>query len=185
METCRKQDIVSRIGGDEFLIVLPKTTEQETERIIENINKNCLKFRNKIMRPSISFGYAVKTSNEQKIDQVLKLAEERMYRTKLTESEKVKASIISSMREALNINTTENNEYYNMAQELCLKVGQKVGLNQKTMNDLKLLVQMHDIGKVAISQEILSRCGDDIEGECSLVGKHPEIGYRIAINSPD
>ncbi|MDZ5035172.1 GGDEF domain-containing protein, partial [Clostridium perfringens] len=35
---CRNEDIISRIGGDEFTIILPKTSSEETEKILNRIN---------------------------------------------------------------------------------------------------------------------------------------------------
>lgn len=34
-ETCRQSDIISRIGGDEFLILLPETSKEEAEKVVE------------------------------------------------------------------------------------------------------------------------------------------------------
>ncbi|GAI65286.1 unnamed protein product [marine sediment metagenome] len=35
---CRADEIVARIGGDEFVLLLPKTDEKEANQIIERIN---------------------------------------------------------------------------------------------------------------------------------------------------
>jgi len=53
------------------------------------------------------------------------------------------------------------------------------------MDDLKLLASLHDIGKIAIPNSILDKPGRLTAEEWDLIKKHPEIGYRIALSSPE
>jgi diguanylate cyclase (GGDEF)-like protein len=100
-ETCRAEDIISRIGGDEFLVILPQTTATEADNIAIEINKRCSEGKEDPIKPSISLGVATKVQPSQNIKTIYKLAEDRMYCHKLTESKNVKDSIILSLRKTL------------------------------------------------------------------------------------
>ena len=78
---CRDDEIIARTGGDEFVILLPKTDGLEAEQIIERINELLL---NKIstMPVSIAFGHETKIAEEEKIEEIFKKAEAKMYKNK-------------------------------------------------------------------------------------------------------
>lgn len=79
----RREDLAARIGGDEFAIILPDTDKDIAEKIIQRILDEC-KEENNInnINLSISLGYSVKTSYEQDINEVYKLADINMYENK-------------------------------------------------------------------------------------------------------
>jgi HD-GYP domain-containing protein (c-di-GMP phosphodiesterase class II) len=58
-------------------------------------------------------------------------------------------------------------------------------LPEEDMSDLELLAVLHDIGKVAINRDILQKPGSLTKEEWIEIKRHPEIGYRIALNTPE
>jgi diguanylate cyclase (GGDEF)-like protein len=90
---CRKTDIIARIGGDEFNILLPRTSSEVTYGIIENINSSCEEYNKKVTRElnytSISLGSATKISIEEPLDTIFKVSEDYMYKRKLLESRSI------------------------------------------------------------------------------------------------
>ncbi|MCX6384437.1 MAG: sensor domain-containing diguanylate cyclase, partial [Actinobacteria bacterium] len=86
-EKCfRKEDIISRHGGDEFVILLPKTTAQEVTNIINRIEEECSKTDSQKIPISISMGGSTKTVMDKDINEVIQDAEKGMYQKKLIES---------------------------------------------------------------------------------------------------
>lgn len=81
-KACRRDDIVARWGGDEFVMLLPKTGTAETEKIVERIEAEFAKEQIKAINGSISMGFAVKLDMSESIEQVLNAAEEKMYAMK-------------------------------------------------------------------------------------------------------
>lgn len=77
----RENDVLVRTGGDEFVILLPNTTYAETGMLVGKIKNACeerCKPDNELSITSISLGYATKTSENESLEKVFKLAEESM-----------------------------------------------------------------------------------------------------------
>jgi HD-GYP domain-containing protein (c-di-GMP phosphodiesterase class II) len=60
-----------------------------------------------------------------------------------------------------------------------------MGLAHEEIDKLHLFCMLHDIGKIGISDQILKKPGKLTDEEWEEMKKHPEIGYRIAMSSPD
>ncbi|CCC57758.1 HD-GYP domain-containing protein [Caloramator australicus] len=65
------------------------------------------------------------------------------------------------------------------------RMAEKLKLGEVQKNNLLLLADMHDIGKVAISDDILNKKEPLTEKEWEILKSHSEKGYRIAVSSPE
>jgi len=184
-ECCRKEDVVARLGGDEFAIFLPRTSNRVTTEIMDRIRNACQQANSGPIQLSMAMGAVTKEDPSQNIQEVLREAEERMYRNKLLESKSVRASIISSLRRTLFEKSHETEEHTNRIQELALQIGRAFGLSESELDNLALLATLHDIGKIAIPEGLIVKPGNLSPEEWELIWKHPEIGYRIAGSSPE
>ncbi|NLV86438.1 MAG: HD domain-containing protein, partial [Clostridiales bacterium] len=59
-----------------------------------------------------------------------------------------------------------------------------LGLSPKELDELQLLSKLHDIGKIGIDDCILNKPDKLSEDEWKIMKRHPEIGHRIAMSSP-
>lgn len=80
--SCRSEDILARWGGDEFLLLLPKTDENEAQGICARIRGECEKRESSELPVSIALGSATKETEEQDIKEVFQVADQRMYENK-------------------------------------------------------------------------------------------------------
>jgi len=184
-DVCRTEDIVARWGGDEFVILLPQTSYKRAEEICQKIKSRCANNKSSVIDLSISLGYSTKEYGDQDIQKVLKLAEDFMYRHKLTESKSQRSSIIYAIQNSLYAKNHETEEHAERLIQYCLAVGHELKLSDEEIDNLKLFAVLHDIGKIGISDKILLKPGPLDELEWYEMRKHPEIGYRIAQSSPD
>ena len=94
---CRNDEIIARWGGDEFIILLPKTTTAEAEEVITRIKNIYASEEVNAIRGSISFGCDTKISPDESLQKTLKNAEDNMYKNKSTESESIRGNTINTI----------------------------------------------------------------------------------------
>jgi diguanylate cyclase (GGDEF)-like protein/PAS domain S-box-containing protein len=177
--SCREEDIIARWGGDEFVILLPQTTEEEVKAICQRVSEKSKETHVKGVPISMALGFVIKNSTNQVMDELLIEAEEIMYKHKLEESKWVTSSVIESLLKNLRGKSFESKAHYSVMQDIAQRIGMEMGLSQQEFARLELLILLHDIGEVNISQEILNKKGPLTPDERKEIKKHPEIGYRI------
>lgn len=181
--------IVARTGGDEFSILLPGTTEAEAIRLLAQIQqafeeqKRLSAEQNFFL--SISLGYATKERADQTIGEILKTAEEHMYRKKLLEHQSIRSTLLGTIKELLLSKSNETMEHAERMAQLARRMGAELMLNETDLLSLELMATLHDIGKIGISNSILSKPSKLDESEWTEIRRHPEIGYRIALTIPE
>jgi HD-GYP domain-containing protein (c-di-GMP phosphodiesterase class II) len=116
---------------------------------------------------------------------ILREAEEKMYQTKLLESKGIRTSLYFSLRKVLFEKSYETEEHTVRLKELALRMASSLGLSPTEVSNLSLLASWHDIGMVALPEEILRKTGPLTTEEGDRIQKHPEIGYRLAESSPE
>jgi diguanylate cyclase (GGDEF)-like protein len=186
---CNKDHIIARIGGDEFGIILPNTDSEAVLEVVKRINL-AYEEHNKgisgdLNYTSISLGYASKTNDDETLDKVQKNAEENMYKHKLLESRSLHSAIIASIKTALHAKSQETEEHAQRLVKLSRAVGERIGLTDEQFDALELFSALHDIGKIGIHDQILNKPARLTEEEWLEMKKHSEIGYRIAMASPE
>jgi len=184
-EELREEDILARHGGDEFTILLPKTSYGEAEKIINRLkNKNNKRSREGIII-SFSLGFATKQKMDENIKEILKKADDDMYRNKLSESRSNKNKIVQNLINTLDAKSSETKEHAMRMTKLARDLGEKIELINSELNNLALLATLHDIGKTTISEEILTKPGKLTEEEWEIIKEHPIKGYKIASASEE
>jgi len=179
-QACREQDIVARWGGDEFVILMPGTTLNEALDICQAISQLCHQATADPIKVSISLGMATRDSLETNMDNVFKDAEDLMYQIKLEETENSRQSMVESIKRNLWTRSQETEDHCSRIGYLLRQMGSVVWLDKRDKQLLSTLAQLHDIGKICIPGELLSRSGPLSVDEWDLVRRHPEQGHRIA-----
>ena len=81
----RKTDIITRYGGDEFLITLDIEKAKDVERILERINRSFEKYNrysNKKYELSVTFGHGTYSKNYETLEKFISVIDNKMYENK-------------------------------------------------------------------------------------------------------
>jgi putative two-component system response regulator len=110
-----------------------------------------------------------------------KIVQERTeeLRTTLNDLRKAMQGIVHAM-----VLTIESRDPYTAGHQqrvtqLASALAQEMGLSEKEVEGIKMASLIHDIGKISIPAEILSKPGKLTEIEFSLVKTHAQAGYEI------
>lgn len=176
---CRDNDIIARLGGDEFVILLLNTDIYETEQIVKNINNLASKETVNNVDISISFGWGTKRRKEEKIEDVIKIAEDYMYKKKIFDGPSMRGKAINTIMNNLYEKDKREEGHSHRVSSYCEYMGKALGLAEYEIQELKTVGLIHDIGKIAIEENILNKHEILTENEWQQMKLHPEIGYRI------
>ncbi len=88
-ESLPEKAVVFRMGGDEFLAVVPETDKEEAKTIVEKINKSINKYKNKDFSLSLSVGSHTISGGEKTIESGVKLSDKEMYKVKKERKAKI------------------------------------------------------------------------------------------------
>ena len=176
---CRNDDIVARLGGDEFSVILPKTDAVQAKLIMDRITGSADKENLKSIVISVAAGYATKTSPDQNIDEIIKIAENNMYSDKINTGKRMRRKTF----ELITVNLFEKYSYEQDQTErmkkLAARIGSAMGLSKDQISTLETISYYHDIGKIIIPPRLLNRPSDLSLEEYDLVQRHAEAGYQI------
>ena len=178
--SCGRNDVIARWGGDEFVILMPNCSESHAQEICKKIYKECYSCNSFKLKATISLGYASRKNMSEKLIDVLKHAELYMYYRKNEEHEQFDKKLISNIKNSMLLDSPITEEQVSRIKELATKTGACMQLPNSVIEKLGLLAEMHDIGNIAIKSETLLKSGELSEDERMDVKMHPEIGYRIS-----
>lgn len=176
--SCRATDIIARVGGDEFIILLPSTSTEVAQRIIDRIKLELRKERVNEVQCSMALGFDTKTNPYQDIEKIMVNAESEMYKEKLNLRSSFAQDTISNLIRSLQKKSIREKAHSETVAMLCSEMGKTLGLPEHEVKKLREAGYLHDIGKVALQDEILLK-QDLNEHEKQQMHLHPVIGYRI------
>lgn len=171
--------LISRWGGDEYAMLLPRTDDKVAAQIFARIKKNCDDEGLHALSLHLALGYSVKTAGTLSLNHVVRSAEENMYRDKLLESRKAHADFLEKFKTQLHDKGIETYEHCRRVADLGAAVGSRLQLSKTMLEEIALLGDLHDIGKIAMPDSLFNKTEELTGIEWALVHSHPEIGFRI------
>lgn len=183
----RSTDIIARVGGDEFAILLPNASQTMLEEAYQRLQDNAVSLNKTIpgLPLSLSIGFALRTDPYTSLSQLYVEADNNMYREKLYRSQSARSAIVHTLMKALEARDFITEGHAERLQVMLADMGAALGLPPKSIVDLRLLAQFHDIGKVGLRDRILFKPGPLTPEEKQEMQRHSETGHRIALSSPD
>ncbi len=183
----RASDIIARIGGDEFAILLPQTSRETVEPILQRL-RQAMRDYNSLdpeISLSLSLGYAVHEGTENDMLTLFREADNRMYREKIQCEGSARSAILQALTGSMQARDFDTEGHCDRLQKLVSSMARSLELSQDHVNDLCLFARFHDLGKVGIPDHILFKPGPLSEREWQQMRQHCEIGHRIASSVPD
>ena len=172
---------VYRLGGDEFCLIAT-IGDGEAEPLIDRACES-LSEKGEGFEIGSSFGAVLLPDEATDASSALQAADERLYAQKYSrrgESERTMAALLA----ALSIREPELEAKRADVGTLATDVGKMLGLRRDELEDLERAAQLHDLGKLAVPDEILHKPGPLDEREWAFVRQQTIVGERILRASP-
>ncbi|WP_292589553.1 HD domain-containing phosphohydrolase [Mesotoga sp. UBA5557] len=88
-------------------------------------------------------------------------------------------SVVSVLSDMLNLKDPYTQFHEKNVAKLALEIAERMGLDEFTIESIRVASMVHDIGKINIPTEILSKPGKLSDIEFEMIKKHPETAYEI------
>lgn len=181
----RASDVLGRWGGDEFVLLLPETEGTAAATLCHQLRQPGSNDNGSPVHLSLSWGCAELTNPHDDFQDILRQAEDHLYRHKTMDSQSSRNVLLASLQRILREKSYETEQHARNLEALAVSIGNRLALAEQQIHELSLIAVLHDLGKVAIPEEILVKPGRLDDSEWETMRRHPEIGYRIASTSPD
>jgi diguanylate cyclase (GGDEF)-like protein/putative nucleotidyltransferase with HDIG domain len=193
-----------RLGGDEFALLLPAYDENQAvataSAIIDRISQLRLDHVGSV---TVSAGIATFPSQAPDRGELIRLADSALYWAKengknrvhvyrpdvveLAELRRLAAGpdraarfrAAASLAKAVDLRDTYTGSHSARVAELAARVAARLGLDQEHIELSRLAGSLHDLGKLAIPEEILRKPGPLTGPERLVLERHPQIGFRM------
>ncbi len=171
--------IIARIGGDEFTVILPVSKEETIIRLKEKIKRSIAREKIRNIPLSIAIGHTVADPDECNLEDLIKEAENHMYRNKIAESKSIRNNTIQAIYETLTDKFKVEKIHSKRVAELSVELGKALDVHGDDLKELRLAAMYHDIGKISIPDAILDKPAPLTENEFEVIKAHSENGYNI------
>jgi len=194
-----------RLGGDEFALLLPGYDENAAltaaYSIVERIGM--LDLDEQIGSVTVSAGVATSPHHAADRDELVRLADSALYWAKeygknrarayrpdvieLAELKRLASGpdraarfrAAASLARAVDARNAYTGSHSKRVSELAARVARRLGLPEDQVELTRLAASLHDLGKLAIPEELLRKPGPLTEPERMILERHPQIGFRM------
>jgi diguanylate cyclase (GGDEF)-like protein/putative nucleotidyltransferase with HDIG domain len=193
-----------RLGGDEFALLLPGYDEHAAltaaSSVVERIAALDLEYVGSV---TVSAGVAISPQHADERDELIRLADSALYWAKEYGKNRVRAyrpdvvelaelkrlasgpdraarfRAAASLARAVDARDVYTGSHSQRVAELAARAARRLGLPDEDIELTRLAASLHDLGKLAIPEEILRKPGPLTEPERMVLERHPQIGFRM------
>ena len=121
----REGDVVARVGGDEFAILLPNSPRAKVENICQRIKHAVVTYsrKNTLLPLSIATGFAIRNNPNQSMAELYREADNNMYKEKLYSSQNARNVIVKNLINTVEVKGALNKESFENFQKHVLDTG--------------------------------------------------------------
>jgi diguanylate cyclase (GGDEF)-like protein len=193
-----------RLGGDEFAVLLPRQNERQATAVARSIVERVAALDVEGVGPvTVSAGVATYPLHGTGRDELIRLADNALYWAKKDGKNRVRAyaaeSILRANLEQI-ADTPDRVAQYRAAESLAkavderdaytgshsqrvgeysARIARRLGADDSAVELTRLAGNLHDLGKLAIPEEVLRKPDDLSEAERLILERHPQIGFRM------
>jgi diguanylate cyclase (GGDEF)-like protein/putative nucleotidyltransferase with HDIG domain len=185
-ELVNDKDVLARIGGDEFAIIVSGKNEAEIRQYLEKLEQASYNFQEYITEETpivVSWGYGIQRNKEDTIDALYEEAEAFMYNRKFYSHKSAKSKTVYVIMETLFAKSERERKHSERVGKISEVIAQKMGLSKSEIDKVRVAGRLHDIGKIAIDENILNKAGKLDAKEWELMKLHPVKGASILENT--
>jgi diguanylate cyclase (GGDEF)-like protein/putative nucleotidyltransferase with HDIG domain len=193
-----------RLGGDEFAVLLPGHDERAAltaaTSIVDRIGGLAI---DPVGAVTVSAGVATFPYQGVGRDELIRFADSALYWAKEHGKNRVRAwrpdvvelaelkrlasgpdraarfRAAASLAKAVDARDVYTGSHSERVAELAARIAMRLGADAETVELTRLAASLHDLGKLAIPEEILRKPGELTESERLVLERHPQIGYRM------
>lgn len=208
----RGVDVVSRWGGEEFVILLPEMDSLSAEAAGERVRAGVAGFLFPVaggLRLTCSVGMAAFPEDAADRPQLLEAADQAMYAAKrlgrnqvrraddpavalmrmetVAGSSREEATVLGTVEALASLVAARDNSTGKHSQEvaaLALRLATELGLDPAEARMVSLAGRLHDIGTVGVPDVLLHKAGRLSEDEWAVVRRHPLLGAEVVGYAP-
>jgi diguanylate cyclase (GGDEF)-like protein len=169
-----------RQGGDEFCVIADAHRREE----VELVACAALAESGDGFEISTAFGTAIVPFEARDASEALRRADEAMYAQKQSGRTSAGREISDVLLQALSERHPELGGHMGGVAELAVQVGERLGVDGEELVQLRHAAALHDIGKVAIPDAIITKPGPLDADEWAFIRRHTLIGERIVAAAP-
>ena len=174
--------VAYRLGGDEFCLLLdetPRRFDTVVERAVEALTE-----RGEGFDVTASYGTVQIPSEAASSEAALQLADERMYAHKDSRRATSRRQARDVLVQVLAEREPELRRHMADVAELATRTGRELGLDTEQLDVLARAAELHDIGKVAVPDDIINKPGPLDDVEWRIMRQHTLVGERILAAAP-
>ena len=171
-----------RLGGDEFC-VLASARGDHTASVVAAASQ-ALTEHGGGFSITASYGAILLPEESQDVTEAMQLVDQRMYAQKTSSRRSPDRQSRDVLLRALQERNPELAERHAAVARLAEAIGERMRLPAEERAQLRQAAELHDVGKLAIPEEILNKPGALDPEDWVFVRRHPLIGERIIGAAP-
>lgn len=118
---------------------------------------------------------------QQNLENLVKVKTDELLKT-TKQIEHTYDMTVSALGAALDLRDPETADHCRRVSENSVRLGQKLGFSNTNLRNLKWGAYLHDIGKIAVPDQVLLKKSSLTKKEMELVKKHPIVGSNMIKN---
>jgi diguanylate cyclase (GGDEF)-like protein len=167
-----------RMGGDEFCVLLP-ASEPALQKVANALTESGEGFS-----VTSAYGSAVLGDEAVTVSTALTVADQRLYAHKEVLAEMRRGAAHEPLLRTLAEREPKLRAHVADVSSLAIRVGERLRLGRDELQELRLVAELHDVGKLAIPDVVLQKRGPLDANEWSFIQSHTLIGQRILGAAP-